>query len=220
MKRFTALFSAAILIAACSVATAQETAEKEFASYGVGVGYSPFGPSLNLTYNFDAKNTISIGIGGAPEANVPGFLLPNFDPLLLDNAAVSGSSSWMGLFWRHRPFENQNIGFNVGLASGQIENNLTADGFHDDETVSFRVNYTENPVMYFGLNFGGKPVKGFQVGFDLGVLSTGGADIQYTGEAEELAAHGDDIADQMTEIKEKMAWTMLPNAQLTVSYGF
>ena len=74
--------------------------------------------------------------------------------------------------------------------------------------------------MYFGVNFGGKPVKGIQVGFDLGVLSTGGADIQYTGEAEELAAHGDEIADQMTEIKEKMAWTMLPNFQLTVSYGF
>lgn len=220
MNRFTALFSAAILIAACSVATAQETAEKEFASYGAGVAISPFGPSLNLTYNFDAKNTITIGIGGAPEANVPDGLLPNFDPLLLSNAAVSGSSSWMGLFWRHRPFENQNIGFNVGLASGQIENNLTADGFHEGESVSFSVNYTENPVMYFGLNYGGKPVKGFQVGFDLGVLSTGGADIQYTGEAEELAEHGDDIADQMTEIKEKMAWTMLPNLQLTVSYGF
>ena len=148
MKRFTALFSAAILIAASSVATAQETAEKVFASYGVGVGYSPFGPSLNLTYNFDAKNTISIGIGGAPEANVPDGLLPNFDPLLLSNAAVSGSSSWMGLFWRHRPFENQNIGFNVGLASGQIENNLTADGFHDDETVSFSVNYTEELMFW------------------------------------------------------------------------
>lgn len=220
MKRFTALFSAAILIAACSVATAQETAEKEFASYGAGVGISPFGPSLNLTYNVDAKNTISIGIGGAPESDVPDGLLPNFDPLLLGNAAASGSSTWMGVFWRHRPFENQNIGFNVGMASGQIENNLTADGFHEGESVSFSVNYTENPVMYFGLNYGGKPVKGFQVGFDLGVLSTGGADIQYTGEAEELAAHGDEIAEQMAEIKEKFAWTMLPNFQLTVSYGF
>ena len=74
--------------------------------------------------------------------------------------------------------------------------------------------------MYFGVNFGSKPVKGFQVGFDVGVLSTGGADIQYTGEAEELDAHGDDIANQMAEIKDKMAWSMLPNLQLTVSYGF
>ena len=101
-------------------------------------------------------------------------------------------------------FEDQNIGFNVGMASGQIENNLTADGFHAGESVSFSVNYTENPVMYFGLNYGGKPVKGFQVGFDLGVLSTGGADIQYTGEAEELAEHGDRYRRTNDEIKEKI----------------
>ena len=88
------------------------------------MGISPFGPSLNLTYNFDSKNSISIGIGGAPESDVPDGLLPNFDPLLLGNAAASGSSTWMGVFWRHRPFENQLIGFNVGMASGQIENNL------------------------------------------------------------------------------------------------
>ena len=220
MKRFTSLLSAAILIAACTVVTAQEMPGQEFASYGAGVAISPFGPSLNLTYNVDSKNSISIGFGGAPEGNVPDGLLPNFDPLLLGNATVSGSSSWLGLFWRHRPFSNQNIGFNIGMASGQIENNLTADGFHPDESVSFSVNYTENPVMYFGLNYGSKPYKGFQVGFDLGVLSTGGADIQYTGEAEELAEHGDEIADQMTEIKEKLAWTMLPNIQLSVSYGF
>jgi hypothetical protein len=46
------------------------------------------------------------------------------------------------------------------LASGQIENNVTAGGFHEDETVSFSVNYTENQVMYFGVNYGSKPVKG------------------------------------------------------------
>ena len=49
--------------------------ENEFASYGAGVGISPFGPSLNLNYNFDSKNTISIGIGGAPEGNVPDWIV-------------------------------------------------------------------------------------------------------------------------------------------------
>ena len=52
------------------------------------------------------------------------------------------------------------------------------------------------------------------------MLSTGGAVIQYTGEAEELEAHGDDIADQMAEISDKLAWSLLPNIQLGVSYGF
>ena len=220
MKKITVLFSAPLIIAACSVAKAQDTPVKEFASYGVGLAYSPFGPSLNLTYNIDAKNSISIGFGGAPEADIPDGFLPNFDPLTLSGVSATGSSSWMGLFWRHRPFENQNIGFNVGMASGQISNSLTADGFHGEEKVTFSVNYTENPVMYFGVNFGSKPVKGFQVGFDVGVLSTGGADIQNNYDAEEVDAHGADIAAQTAEIKDKMAWSMLPNLQLTVSYGF
>jgi len=210
-------------IAACAFAFTSayaQDADSDFADYGVGLAISPFGPSLNLTYNLDAKNSISVGFGALPEGDVPDGFLPDFDPLLLPNVSVTGSSSWMGLFWRHRPFENQNLGFNVGLASGQIENNFTADGFHEGETVSYSVNYTENPVVYFGLNYGLKPVKGFQFGVDLGVLSTGGADIQYTGEAEELAAHGDEIADAMTEIKNKFAWSMLPNIQIGVSYGF
>ena len=210
-------------LAACAFAFTSayaQDADSDFADYGVGLAISPFGPSLNLTYNLDAKNSISVGFGALPEGDVPDGFLPDFDPLLLPNVSVTGSSSWMGLFWRHRPFNNQNLGFNVGLASGQIENNFTADGFHEGETVSYSANYTENPVVYFGLNYGLKPLKGFQFGVDLGVLSTGGADIQYTGEAEELAEHGDEIADAMTEIKNKFAWSMLPNIQIGVSYGF
>ena len=210
----------AIALAFASSGALAQDATPEFADYSAGLAISPFGPSINLTYNVDTKNSISVGFGALPEGDVPNGFLPDFDPLLLPNVSVTGSSSWMGLFWRHRPFDNQNLGVNVGLASGQIENNFTADGFHPDESVSYSVNYTENPVVYFGLNYGLKPVKGFQFGVDLGVLSTGGADIQYTGEAEELAEHGDDIADAMAEIKDNFAWTMLPNIQVGVAYGF
>ena len=209
-----------MLVATSSITQAQDDGAKEFAEYSAGAAISPFGPSLNLTYNVDAKNSISVGFGRVPEGDVPSFLLPNFDALILSDASVAGSSSWLGVFWRHRPFEDQNVGFNLGLASGQIENNVTAGGFHEDETVSFSVNYTENPVMYFGVNYGSKPFKGLQFGLDLGVLSTGGAHIQYKGEAEELEAHGDDIALQIAEINDKLAWSMLPNVQLSVSYGF
>ena len=219
-KLFSILAATAMFVATSSIVQAQDDGAKEFAEYSAGVAISPFGPSLNLTYNIDAKNSISVGFGGSPEGDVPDGLLPNFDPLLLSEVSVAGSSSWLGVFWRHRPFEDQNLGFNLGMASGQIENNVTADGFHEGETVSFSVNYAENPVMYFGVSYGSKPVKGFQVGLDLGVLSTGGAHIQYTGESEELEVHGDDIADQIAEINDKLAWTMLPNLQLSVSYGF
>ena len=121
-----------MLVATSSITQAQDDWAKEFAEYSAGAAISPFGPSLNLTYNVDAKNSISVGFGGAPEGDVPSFLLPNFDALILSDASVAGSSSWLGVFWRHRPSEDQNVGFNLGLASGQIENNVTAGGFHED----------------------------------------------------------------------------------------
>ena len=127
MKRFLFVASACLFIA--TTMNAQDD-NGNFADYAVGVAVSPFGPSLNLTYNVDTKNSISVGFGALPEGDVPSGFLPDFDPLLLPNVSVTGSSSWMGLFWRHRPFDNQNLGVNVGLASGQIENNFTADGFH------------------------------------------------------------------------------------------
>tara|TARA_B100001057_G_scaffold385007_1_gene391621 strand:- start:975 stop:1745 length:771 start_codon:yes stop_codon:yes gene_type:complete len=221
MKKVITLLSAAFIIAAASVVSAQEASEKEFATYGAGLSISPFGPALNLSYNIDAKNTISVGFGGLPEGDVPEGFLPELD--VLGPYTATGTSSWMGVFWRHRPFEKLPIGFNVGLASGQIENNLTASiPMHagEDEYASYSVTYTENPVMYFGLNFGSKPVKGFQAGFDLGVLSTGGAVIQYTGDMEEYDEHPDDRAAEMDDIKSNFAWSMLPNIQLSVSYGF
>ena len=112
--------------------------------------------SLNLTHNVDAKNSISIGIGGSPEIDVPDGFLPNFDPLLLGTAAVSGL-----IYLDGRILAPPTLSRIKTLASMSewlqepIENNPTADGFHaEGESVSFSVNYTENPVMYFGLNYG------------------------------------------------------------------
>lgn len=116
--------------------------DTEFAEYGTTLAISPFGPGLSLTYNVDTKNSITAAFGFSPEVSAPEALLPDFES---SSYSVSGTSSWMGVFWRHRPFENQNIGFNLGMASGQIENNLEDDA---DDHLTYSVNYTENPVMY------------------------------------------------------------------------
>lgn len=211
---------AAVSAFAVTTSVAQDSGD-DFAQYGAGLAISPFGPSLNLTYNLDAKNSISAGFGFSPEVDAPDALLPEITDLI----SVTGSSSWMGIFWRHRPLENPNFGVNIGMAAGQIDQNLFF-GNLEGEPVTFDVNYTENPVMYLGLSYGLKPVQGLQFGVDLGVLSTGGAEIAYTGHehdhgdedhAEEIEARLDGYAD---EIKDKFAWTMLPNIQIGVSYGF
>ena len=222
MKKIYSILAAALLfVAASSITQAQDDVAKDFAEYSAGLSISPFGPGLNLTYNIDTKNSISAGFGFLPEGDVPEAFLPDFSTA--GGFAVTGTASWLGVFWRHRPFTNQNIGFNLGLASGQIENNLTAnDPMHvgEDEYASYSVNYAENPVMYFGVNYGSKPVKGFQFGVDLGVLSTGGANIQYTGDPEEGAEHPEDRVEEIEDIRDNLAWSMLPNIQLSVSYGF
>jgi hypothetical protein len=216
MKQFF-VFVAASAFAVTSVFA--QDGDSDFAEYAVGLSYSPFGPALNLTYNIDAKNSISAGFGGASDVEAPDFLLPDFETR---NFTAAGSSSWLGVFWRHRPLANQNFGVNVGLAAGQIQNTLTSDlPFHEGEDPhTYSVSYTENPVMYFGLSYGLKPVKGIQFGIDLGVLSTGGASVMYTGEAEELLEHFEEVEAEIADIQDKFAWSMLPNVQIGIAYGF
>ena len=128
----------------------------------------------------------------------------------------------MGVFWRHRPFENDNFGVNLGMAAGQIENTLTAGiPFHEGEDPhTYQVSYTENPVMYLGIELWLEACERIQVGVDLGVLSTGGASVEYTGHAEEMEEHEEEIELEIEDIRDNFAWTMLPNIQIGVSYGF
>jgi len=62
MKNLFSIFAAALLCAATTAVQAQEDTAKEFATYGVGIGISPFGPSLNFTHNLSEKTTLNVGI--------------------------------------------------------------------------------------------------------------------------------------------------------------
>ena len=96
----------AIALAFASSGALAQDATSEFADYSAGLAISPFGPSINLTYNVDGKNSISAGFGFSPEVNAPEALLPEFDTF--GGFSATATSSWMGVFWRHRPLENQN----------------------------------------------------------------------------------------------------------------
>ena len=56
----------AIAFAFASMSAFAQDATPEFADYSAGLAISPFGPSINLTYNVDAKNSISAGFGFSP----------------------------------------------------------------------------------------------------------------------------------------------------------
>lgn len=206
MKNLISIFAAVLLFpATTTVVQAQEDAPKEFASYGIGIGISLFGPSYNFIHNLSEKTTINVGIGAfsgdSPIAQEIGGV--TFDG--------TGATNWMGVFLNHRPFADYDwFRFNVGIGIGGIEGTLTAQ---DDENHTYSMRYDNNPVGYVGIGFGLRPVKGFTFGFDLGALHTSGSDVTSTGTTVN--------PEVMDEIPNTLGYgRVLPNLQLSVAYGF
>ena len=180
---------------------------KEFANYSVGVSVSPFGGSLGVGYNLSSKTTFQAAIGGfngsAPIS--PKYAGNDFD--------VESSSSWVGMFINHRPFEDSDwFRLGTGFGVGKIQNELTNSNNASD---IYHANYGGNIVAYVGVGVGSRPVKGLQFGFDLGVLSTGGPSV---------FADRDNSSPNNTVLNEieddSFFGSLLPNAQLNISWGF
>lgn len=197
----------ALLLASAvtSDAYTQEESAKELAEYSVGLGISPFGPSVGFSHNLSVKTTIQVGIGA--------FSGDNPVEQEIGGATFSGTAetNWMGIFLNHRPFEDYDwIRFNVGIGIGGIEGALTDV---NDPNHTYTARYDNNPVGYVGVGVGSRPVKGVTVGFDIGGLHTSGADIASTGTTVNN--------DVLSEIPNTMGFgRVLPNLQLTVGYGF
>lgn len=205
MKKFTTSVLAAFFVLACSFATAQEDDGKAFAEYGVGLGFSPFGPSLNLTHNLSAQTTINVGIGAFSGDN------PWDQEIAGSTFSGTGETNWMGVFINHRPFSDYDwFRVNVGIGIGGIEGTLE-DVTNANHTYSVR--YGDNPVGYVGVGFGSRPVEGFTFGFDIGGLHTSGPVITATGTDVDM--------DVMDAIPDTPGYgRVLPNLQLSVNYGF
>jgi hypothetical protein len=188
-------------LALALVASAPAFAGDEPAKYGINVGASPFGGSLNLGYHYSEKNTLNISMGGLPGMEMD---------LEIDGKdyTVEASSAWMGAFFNHRPCNNDWFRLVVGLGIGSISNEIT-----DNNGNAYEANYNENPVGYLGMGFGQRPVKGFLYGLDLGILQTAGPAVAQT--------KGDANANAVDAISENMMFgPILPNAQVTLGWGF
>jgi hypothetical protein len=196
-------FLLSITVLTFSMSILAQSSEKEFAQYGVYLSVSPFGPGINYSYNFDSKTSISVGFGGTiGESDVSSFG-PKVDEL--GDYEWETSSSWMGFFVAHRPFEKYNwFVVNTGFAIGGIENHIHAESGNE-----YQVDYNENPVGYFGFSARSGNVKGLQFGFEIGTLYTSGPDSFTVSDASESNA-----------ILEKLTPNVLPNFQLSIGYGF
>ena len=200
MSNFRLIMSlAALSLCIGQTAVAKEKADSNFSEYGIYGGLSPFGGSLSFAYNANSKTSWLVSIGGAPE-----LLELN---LKIDNKTykTKGKSAWTGFFINHRPLKAEWFRLVAGIGFGHIENNLKQGENH------YRVKYTENPVGYVGIGFGNDTKKGFKVGFDLGLLYTGGATV------ESVKSDGTAVED----IRDYWLFgTVLLNFQLTMGYNF
>ena len=195
-----------ITVFSISIANAQNET-KEFANYSIGMSFSPFGGSLGFGYNLSPKTTFQASIGGF---NGSAPISPEYNSYKYD---VESSSSWVGMFVNHRPFEDSDwFRLGTGVGVGKIENKLTNTNNANDV---YHANYDGNIVAYVGVGVGSRPVKGLQFGFDLGVLSTGGATV---------FSNRENIAPEnkvLNEIEDDSFFgSLLPNVQLNVSWGF
>jgi hypothetical protein len=185
-----------------SPALADEPTDANFAQYGVHIGGSPFGGSLNFNYNVSKKTSYFAVLGGLPGGEME---------LEVDatNYTVTTDSSWVGFFVHHRPFETADwFRFVAGVGIGSIENELV-----DADGNTFVALYKENPVGYIGIGFGAQPAKGFTYGFDLGWLQTAGPVVGQTS--------GTPDGDAVESITDHLFFgTALPNAQVTLGWGF
>ena len=184
---------------------AQEEGAKETATYGVSVGFSPFGPSIGFSHNLSEKTTIQVGLGAFSGDN------PVEQTIAGSTFSGTGATNWMGIFLNHRPFEDFDwIRFNVGIGIGGIESTLTDV---NDANHTYDIRYGDNPVGYVGIGFGSRPVEGVTVGFDIGGLHTSGAVISSTGTTVNT--------NVLDEIPNTPGYgRVLPNIQLSVGYGF
>ena len=214
MKQFFSFLAASLLVATSAFAQ-----DSEFADYGIGLGISPFGPAVNLTHNLSEQTSVVIGLGGFGVAGTGADLEFNGATY-----TTEGETSWMGVFVNHRPFADAAwFRVNTGIGIGGIQGTVTSVvAIHEDEFDTYDVRYANNPVGYLGVGFGSKPVKGIQVGFDLGILTTAEPTVTRTTDPEEAAEHPQiaDISGSGDITNNIFFGRMLPNAQFTVTYGF
>jgi len=178
----------------------------EPAEYGVGIGISPFAFSVNVSRHFDAQTSLQCVVGGMPESDYPvGLTLDGVD------YAVRGELSFVGFFVNHRPFASADwFRVSAGLVVGSTRNTVV----NPVTLATYSADYTENPQGYFGVGFGYKVTRGFQLGCDLGWL-------QSAGPAWSIDAPGaDGAADFQAVAGAGFFPTVLPNTSVSIGYGF
>ena len=183
-----------------TISQSEKTNDNEFADYAAGISLSPFGGSVGFIHNWNSKTSFQAALGGF-SGTAP--VKPEINGTTYD---IDNSTSWIGMFINHRPFEEADwFRLGTGIGVGTIKNTLSSEGSTD----IYQANYEGNIVGYVGFGFGGRPKKGLVFSLDLGLLSTSGAKV-----------YGHDASTATGISNDNTFGSLLPNIQLGISWGF
>ncbi len=173
---------------------------------GVGLGFShQLSKKATLTAFYGEASEVKIEAGDDFEVGDD-----NGNNEVKYTGVFAENSSWSGVILNYRPFEKaQGVRLQVGAGVGRLGGHLK-----DPNMVKYFVSGS-GTFMYMGAGYGLRPVKGLQLGLDIGWLRAPEFDVKIAGSATPNAE-----TNQANLRRELNNFTYIPNAQITLAWGF
>ena len=188
--------------------------DREYAKNSFAINTSGPIPGFGFSFNhqLNKQTTISAFYGESE-----GFEIEQSDPVSFGEGntessyygTIMNNSNWCGLQINYRPFENLEglrLGFGAGV--GKLQGALT-----DSLGGKYRVR-ASGPFTYMVIGYGLRPVKGLQLGIDIGWLTAPTFEVSTDGSHNETGKFRHGLESEIND------FTYIPNLQLTIGWGF
>ena len=193
--------------------------DREYAENSVSINISgPIpGGGLAFGHQVSKKTTFVAFYGQAQEVEFSGDDLEIGDLDGNNEIAFTGkfgdennSSSWAGGILQYRPFEKaQGVRLAAGAGVGRLSGTL-----QDPDQNSYQIT-GGGPFVFLGAGYGLRPVKGLQLGFDIGLIRLPGFDVNTNS-----VSTPNSINRSENIRREFNSAPYIPNAQITIGWGF
>jgi len=188
--------------------------DREYAknSFSINTSGPIPGGGFSFNHQLNRQTTISAFYGESE-----GFDIEQSDPISFgegDNetsyyGTLANNSSWCGLQLNYRPFEKlEGLRVAFGAGVGKLQGALT-----DSLGAEYRIR-ASGPFTYMGIGYGLRPVKGLQLGIDIGWLTAPTFEVSSDGSHDQTDRFRHGLESDMNE------FTLIPNLQLSIGWGF
>ena len=189
----------------------REYAKNSFTIYTSGP--IPPGGGFSFNHHLNRQTTISAFYGESEGVDIDPSDAITFgegDNETFYYGTLANNSNWCGLQLNYRPFEKlEGLRVAFGAGVGKLQGALT-----DSLGAEYRIS-ASGPFTYMGIGYGLRPVKGLQLGIDIGWLTAPTFEVSSDGSHNQTDQFRHAIESDMNEF-----FTYIPNLQLTIGWGF